>query len=325
MTEPPDAGVIWQLINGLGAYWVAVAAVELGVFEALDASPMTGEMLAKTIGCDCDRLGAVCDTLVGMKLLDRADEHYELTPESDAFLVGSRTGSMRDLLLHSPGPWDNWPALSATIRGSPPPLIVGDDFYQSLVRATFPTQHAVAARVAPTLGAVNRVLDLGAGAGPWTIALLETFPTATAVVNDLPGVLEIARETATANDVAERCEFRPGDYFTVPLPEAAFDVIVLAHVLRGEGRAGAPQLLARAAQAVRPGGQVLVADYFLDDDRRGPLNALLLGATMVAATPSGATFTRAEFSGWLGDAGFVDIEFRQPLPFQAVIVARRDQ
>ncbi|HSS09491.1 MAG TPA: class I SAM-dependent methyltransferase [Acidimicrobiales bacterium] len=235
MTEPPDPGVIWQLINGFGAYWVAVAAVELGVFEALDALPMNGAMLAKTIGCDCDRLGAVCDALVGMKLLDRADDRYLLTSDSDAFLIAGRAGSMRDLLLHSPGPWDNWPALSATIGGSPPPLIVGDDFYQSLVRATFPTQHAVAALVAPTLGAVNRVVDLGAGAGPWTIALLETFPTATAVVNDLPGVLEIARETATANDVAERCEFRPGDYFTVPLPEAAFDVVVLAMSFEAKG------------------------------------------------------------------------------------------
>ena len=68
---------------------------------------------------------------------------------------------------------------------------------------------------------------------------------------------------------------------------------------------------------------MLVADYFVDDDHRGPLNALLLGATMMAATPNGATFARSDLRTWLVDAGFVDVELRQPYPFQDVMLARK--
>jgi hypothetical protein len=68
-----------------------------------------------------------------------------------------------------------------------------------------------------------------------------------------------------------------------------------------------------------------VADYFVDDDRRGPLNALLLGVTMAASVPNAATYTEAEFRGWLIDAGFVDVERSSPVPFQDVLVARKPE
>ena len=315
-----DPGVIWRLINGFGAYWAAVTAVDLGVFESLHDGPMDGDRLAKSLRCDPRRLLPLCDALVAMGLMDRIDDQYGLTPESDAFLLGDRPGSMRDLLIQSPGPWSNWSALAETVRGAPPPQIVGEAFYAKLAKATFPTQHALASRVAPMLGPLGHFLELGAGAAPWTIAFLELFSDDRAVVNDLPAVLETARETAVARGLADRCDLLPGDYHTVPLPDGAFDAVILANVVRAEGHGDALRLLARAAQTVRPGGRIIVADYFVDEDRRGPLNALILGTTMVAATSAGATFTRTAFEGWLTAVGLVDVELVHP----SVLIARKE-
>jgi SAM-dependent methyltransferase len=313
----PDPAAIWRVINGYSAYWVVVAGVEIGVFDHLADGAADLDALAATLSCDPLRLRVLCDALVGLSLLQRDRDYYALVPDSATFLVTGGDRSMRELLLHSPGPRGNWPAFAETIRGTDPPEPAGEEFYAQLVRATFPTQRAAAAALAPALGPYSDVLDLGAGAAPWTVGLLEHAPAARATVNDLPGVLPIAREMLETRALADRCTFVAGDFYTVSLPEHAFDVVVLAHVLRVEG----PELLERAARSLRRGGRVVVADYFLDDDRRGPLNALLLGATMAAAVPGGTTYPRDEYERWLAGAGFVDVEFRSPLPFQDVMIA----
>ncbi len=318
-----DPGAVWRVINGCSAYFVAVAGVRLGVFDALATGPLDAPALAARCETPAPRLRTLCDALVGIGLLGRDGDAYVNTLESDAFLVAARPRSMQDLLLHSPGPIENWPALDDTVRGAAPPHVVGGDFYRDLVRATFPTQYAAASALRAELGDVEAVLDLGAGAAPWTIALLEANRDARAVVNDLPDVIDITRQSVAAHGCSDRCTYVAGDYFEVALDTGAFDVVVLAHVLRAEGAERAPRLLRRAVDALRPGGVAVVADYFVDDDRQGPLNALLLGATMMAATTTGATFTRSEYRGWLSAAGLTDVAARQPVSFQEVLIARK--
>lgn len=317
-----DAGTVWSIINGCAAYFGTCAAARLGVFEALTSGPLSAPEIAGRCAADPERLAVLCDVLVGLELLDREGDRYALTSTASAFLLRESPRSMHDLLFQSPGPWENWPGLDATVRGEPPVHPVDAEFYAGLGRATFPTQLRVAEGTAALAGPVRRILDLGAGAGPWTIALLRANPRARATVNDFEPVLRLAREQLRAAGVDDRCELLPGDYFDVDL-DASFDAVVLAHVLRAEGRARAPELLARAVNALVPGGVIVVADYFVDDDHRGPLNALLLGATMLASTTTGATFTFAEYQRWLSDAGIADVRLAQPIPFQTVMLGRK--
>ena len=168
------------------------------------------------------------------------------------------------------------------------------------------------------------MVDLGAGAAPWAIALLEVFPGAQAIVNDLPDVVPLTEAMLAEHGVLERARLLPGDYRRVPLAAEAFDVAVLGHVCRAEGEDGARALIARAADALRPGGTLVVADHFVDDAREASVNARLLGVTMMANTRHGATFTRREFREWLGSAGLVRVELLEPLPFTEVMLARKE-
>ncbi len=249
-----DPSAIWRVINGLSAYFVTVAAVELGVFDALSSGPRDAAALAAEVGAAPGRLEVLCDALVGEGLLERRGDEYALTVDSDTFLVHGRPRSMRDLVLHSPGPWENWPALAGTVRGGTPPTVVDEDFYRMLVRATFPTQHTAATRLAESMGPVEQVCDLGAGAAPWTVAFLEANPGARAVVNDLASVAQLAAEVIDAAGLTDRCAMLLGDYHEISLPEARFDVVILAHVLRAEGPARARSLVARATPRFGPVG-----------------------------------------------------------------------
>ena len=327
---PVTPAAVWSIIQGYTGYWVSNAAVQLGVFAALaDGSARTAHELATELAAAPAQLEVLLDALVGVGLLERSDAGYALSEVSRRFLVPGGESYMGDLLVHSPGRHENWPLLAGTVSSGVPVFPVDEDtvFWRTLARATFTTQHALAARTAELAGlhgdAALRILDVGAGAAPWAIALLQALPHAHAVANDLPDVVGLAEEQAGRLGVGDRLATRGGDYRSVVLAPGDFDVVVLANVVRTEGADRAPLLLARAANWLRPGGTLVIADYFVDAGGRGSTAALLLGATMMANTINGRTFTEQRFRGWLHDAGLPDVEVLEPIPGARVMLARR--
>jgi SAM-dependent methyltransferase len=235
---------------------------------------------------------------------------------------------MAALVGVAPGPLVNWETFAETVRNGRPSRPIELDpgaFYRPLVEATFPTMLRAATRLDLKIGyrrrVAPRVLDLGAGAAPWAIAILTACPDGTAVVNDLADVLPVAGRTIAEHGLEDRVELRPGDFHEVMIEDGAYDIVVLGHVLRTEGAAGAQHLVRRAAAALRPEGTLIVADYFCDDTRKATPFSVLMGVTMLAATERGYTFTYAEVSGWLREAGLESIRLLEPIGFQQAFVA----
>jgi SAM-dependent methyltransferase len=166
-----------------------------------------------------------------------------------------------------------------------------------------------------------RLLDLGAGGAPWALAFLEAHSAATAVVNDLPGVIGVAAEKLDQHGVLPRCELRPGDFRTLAFETGVYDLVVLGHVCRTEGVDGAPQLIRRAFAALAPGGRLVLADYFADNTRTHNPFGVLMGATMMASTEHGFTFTHEQYVDWLRAAGFRPVRLLEPIGFNQVFVA----
>ena len=138
------------------------------------------------------------------------------------------------------------------------------------------------------------------------------------MLNDLPEVLEVARRKTAEHGVAERCEFRSGDFHNIDLEEGQYDLVVLGHICRTEGEAGACHLIERAFSALRPEGRVLLADYFVDTERKGNPHGVLMGMTMMTSTVSGFPIGHEMATGWLRGAGFKAIRLLEPIGFQFV-------
>ena len=319
-----DPGAVWRIIHGYTAYWAAVAGVRLGLFDALADGPLDPAGLAGRCAAGAggpDGVAVIADALTAVGLLERDAGVYRLSGPADAHLVGGRPGSMADLLIWSPGPPANWPALDRTVRGSGPPCPVDDDFYAQLVDATFPAQVAVAGAVldglAPAPGA--RLLELGAGRGPWTVALLGADPGASAVLNDLPRVL--AATGASLGPLAGRCAFVPGDYLSSALPAGPFDLVVLGHVLRAEPDDRAARLVARAAGCLAGRGRLVVTEYLGGRDPVAHPQPALLAVTMLAATAQGRVRTAGQIEAWIEAAGCAVVARPDPIANTDIIVA----
>ena len=332
--KPPAAAPVWAVIQGFVDYWVLVAAIELGLFDALARAARSGagavsvDDVADALGTSPPHTGALLDAHVALGFVESVPGGYVLSDTAERYLTTDGAASMVELVAVANGPHGNWPSLADTVRRGAPAAPVDDDpvaFYLPLVVATFPTQHRAAGRLAARIGIGRtsgpRILDLGCGGAPWALALTLACDGATAVVNDLPGVIELAGEKATALGLADRVELRPGSYFDVELEDAVYDIVVLAHVCRAEGESGARRLIERTRCALRPGGRVILADYFRGSTRTANPFAALMGATMMASTRHGDTFTGPQVVGWLHDAGLADIRLHEPIGGQQCYVA----
>jgi hypothetical protein len=193
--KPPPAAPVWAAIEGLGRYHVLVAALELDVFDTLQRlGPSTVGAVNAELGCSEPHLRTLLDSVVAMGLLDQVGDVYELNDTARRYLVSDGPATMASLVPVAPGPHDNWTRLADTVRNGCPATPIEDNpaaFYIPLVEGTFTTMYRCAMRADLKLRysamPSPRILDLGAGGAPWSIAMLHANESATAVVNDLPG------------------------------------------------------------------------------------------------------------------------------------------
>jgi SAM-dependent methyltransferase len=109
----------------------------------------------------------------------------------------------------------------------------------------------------------RRMLDVGGNSGEFALRACKENPALEATVLDLPLVCAIGRQHVRAEPEAERITFLPGDARAGPLP-TGFDLITFKSMLHDWPDEDARSFLSRAAEALEPGGILLIFE-------RGPL------------------------------------------------------
>lgn len=303
-----------QLSWGYAPPLIIEAAVKHHLFDLLGASPQTAPQLAKGSGASLRGIKAICNALVGLKLLARKKDRYLLTPESATFLVSGKPAYHGEFFRHvSTQLIPKWLALDKSVRTGTSAQSVnseknGAEFFAEFVEAIFPLSYAAAKAFGEHLG-VSRtkkpisVLDLAAGSGVWGIALAELSTQVRVTAVDWPKVLAITKKVAWRHGVANRLTGILGDLLTVPFGRN-HQVATLGHILHSEGEARSRKLLKKTLDALAPGGTIAIMEFLVNKDRTDPLVGLLFAVNMLVNTEEGDTFSFEEISGWLRDVGF---------------------
>ena len=97
----------------------------------------------------------------------------------------------------------------------------------------------------------------------------------------------------------------------------------MGHVCRTEGPNGTRHLIARAAEALRPEGRLLLADYFIAPEPQWSPHSVLMAMTMMASTQNGFPITAAQTAEWLREAGFESPRLIEPIGHQYAYTATK--
>lgn len=308
---------IMQMAWGFAPTLVLEAGVRLGIFDLLDQGPKTVAQVAAEASVAERGARILLDALVGLQLLEREGEAYRVGPEASAFLVTTKPSFQGGMLRHtSKHLVPRWLSLTDVVKTGQPAATVNEQegggaaFFRDFVEDIFAMSYPAARSLAGTLGLAAAtcpvsVLDLATGSGVWGIALAQASPHVHVTAVDWPEVLPVTQRVADKMGVGGQFTYVPGD-----LHEAEFgsghQVATLGHILHSEGVERSRALLQKTFAALASGGTIAIGEMIPNDDRTGPVFPLLFAVNMLVNTEVGDTFTFAQMSGWLQEAGFTD-------------------
>jgi 3-hydroxy-5-methyl-1-naphthoate 3-O-methyltransferase len=226
----------------------------------------------------------------------------------------------------------SWMQLADVIRSGKPAAAVdtaeGREFFPRLVKAIFPMTYGGARGFVQSLPQaklkkIERVLDVAAGSGAWSLPFAQANPNARVMALDYPEVTAVTRQFAQQFGVADRYDYLEGDLRQIDFGQKQYDVVILGHILHTEGEKWGKTLVSKSFKALKPGGMLVIAEMIPNDTRTGPMMPLLFGLNMVLHTTEGDVFTMAQLKQWLKQAGFSSVktvEIESPSP---LIVATR--
>ena len=180
-----------------------------------------------------------------------------------------------------------------------------------------------ASRFPELIGArgVRRVLDVGGGSGVYAMAFLAAG-AAEAVVLDLPEVIALTKNYVAKAGLALQVFYIEGDYHTADFA-SGYDVVLFSAILHINSADENRALLRKASQALNSGGKVAVEDFILNDERTGPQRGTLFSLNMLVSTRAGDTYSEAEISSWMREAGLGEIVRHETGPGSALLVGRK--
>jgi len=320
LREMPDPAPLMALST---AYWGAqtlLTANRLGLFALLDGRRLAAPAVAVELGTAERQTRLLLNACVGLGLLERGDDGYGNGPLAQAFLVPGRPGFLGDALRYSDDLYATWGRLGEALASGRPQLPAEDylgrdaDQTRHFVRGMHDRALAIGRALVSIvdLSGRRRLLDLGGGPGTYSALFAQRHADLQATVLDLPDVVAIAGEIIAELGVADRVGTLAGDYKAMDLP-GGNDVVLISGVFHRETEARCRDLIARARDALVPGGLLVASDVFTDAGGSQPAFAALFGLNMMLTAEDGGVHSDADVASWLLDAGLDGIE-RQPFP-----------
>lgn len=267
--------------------WIShlvVALLETGVIDEMSRGTRDAAELAAETGCDLDaltrflRAGSAVDVFAEPEpgqfiLTDMGDLLRSDVPGS--LRAAAQLGGVEEFartLTHA----------DRTLRTGRPAFeeVYGQSLYDYLVhhpemadrfhRAMNAGAATKTLLAAYDFGAVDRVVDIGAGEGALVASILAVYPHLTGTVFDRPEVVAGAKDRVLGPaGLAQRCRVVGGDFFeSVP---GDGDVYVLSRVLHNWDDAAAARILGVLRVAMKPEAHLLIVGYVPHPDDRTPL------------------------------------------------------
>ncbi|CAN2532312.1 N,N-dimethyltransferase+OxyT [Methylocapsa aurea] len=310
-----------EKILGLGlGFWnskALLSAVELGLFTALAEGPADAETLRGRLGLHERSARDFFDALVALGMLERDDDLYRNTAETDLFLDRAKPSYVGQILeMSNLRLFSSWNRLTDALRtGAAQSENAADgDFFGALyadpqkLRGFLTAMSSISAGPAQAIAAkfpwkdYASFVDVGCAQGMVPVTVARAHPHLSGGGFDLPQVQPVFDDFVAQNGLSDRLRFYPGDFFKDALPTV--DVIVMGHILHDWNLEEKRLLLAKAYDALPKGGALIVYEALIDDERKTNAFGLLMSLNMLIETPGGFDYTGADCQGWMREAGF---------------------
>ncbi len=290
----PVEGPHAYLSEAVAAAAAVQTAGRLGLLARLGRGPVTVAELAAACAISERGAGLLLAALAGLGLVEGVGG-------------GAWRAALPDL-AGVMGMHRMWAHLEGVLREGRPP-VRGDTpdgaaaFYPAAVGHLGAMLVMAAERAASLLPAAARVLDAGAGAAPWSLAVAARDHACVVTAVDLPAVVPATRRAVREAGLQRQFRFLAGDLFAVELGCGFYDLAIAGNLCHLFDEAANRRLLGRLYDVLSPGGTLAIMDV-IPDGGPTPRWVALYELGLLLRTASGRVHPLAAYLGWLHDAGF---------------------
>lgn len=305
-----------QMINGFWISKVLSVATELEIFTKIDSGLTTIDTIAKSINAHLRPTEMLLNACVALELLQKKDKHYVNSPLAETFLVKGKECYFGDSITwHGNQLYDTWGNLKESILDNKPQVKDTTRLFlekPEIARAMTNAMHNNAIGPARALAQkfdfshFSKLLDIGGGSGAYSIIIAKSFSNIEAVVQDLKPVCDIAKKFVKNSGVENRVQTLSGDFFKIELPKA--DIVLLCQLLHSYNEKGCCVILQKAYDCLLSKGKIIIVDFFLNEDKTGPLFSTLFSLNMLLRSRRGMAYSEVEVCSLLDKTGFKHIE-----------------
>lgn len=333
-TPPDNASALHALGLGFMAARTLHVALEFDLFTQLSSSDGSISHIVTALGIAeraAQRLLQACHALGLVSLVDNC---YYNAPVVETYLVqgkptyiGSYIQLFDDLCYHRWGSMGQALQQNGPVEGLDHPYRYLDDdadetrtFISAQHHGSTSLGYALARRF--DFSPFQCLLDLGGGAGTYTIEILRHYPQLRAIVYDFPHVCRLAETAIQAASMADRAHTESGDYEHDPLPSGP-DVVLWSGNLHASSPENCLHILHKLRALLPPHGTVLIHDYMLDATGASPLIPALLALHLTLVSEHGQVYRGCELQALFTQAGFVEVHIAPFLPGHSALVTAR--
>ncbi|MFH1976031.1 MAG: DUF2284 domain-containing protein [Pseudomonadota bacterium] len=321
---------------------VLFSALELKLFDYIESEHATTRKLCALSGCREDGLYRLLKVMKRMELVGESEGNWFNSQIARRYLVEKSPSYMGNYFLYRRAMQENFRLLTRKISLNDDPEATsrrhsdsGENYAVrnfNYVRALDQLAKEKAREIVEILFRETwslPILDLGGGAGTLCRFLVASLSGADrkkgihsltaddvaegpadasgalrGVLLDLPEVIEAARKIYPDETDWKGIETVGADFRSHAFTkERTFGLIVMSNFLHAYGEKEARKLLEKALSLLKPGGKVLIHDYFPDRLGRNPQKGAIYDLAMMLNTYDGECHEASSVVSWLGAAG----------------------
>lgn len=327
---------MWDTWLSLCHHASLTVADEIGLFPLLENKKQNIKKIAKQLKINVARLDALVNVLIALKFLKKVKNNLHLTSTTKYFLLpnspfywGPLLHSLKatqqhkklltaikqkkNLLIHK-----NLSFTTMWEKGNLP--IDAAEKFTNIMHATIfaPISYAVKSGI---FTSSKNILDIGGGAGSFSISFVNRYPNRKLTIFELPVVCKIAKRFLKKFEVEKKIQIIPGNFFQDEFPEK-HDGILFSQIFHDWPIETCELLAKKAFDALPKGGKIYIHEMILDKSKTKPLTIALFNLLMLINHQS-QQYTKSMVFEILKFAGFKNLKIKKTFGYFSVITGTK--
>lgn len=305
---------VMKLVEKYQQAQVLIAANELAIIPLLESGAKTPGEISERLGVSergIERLLVALADLGLVKTTKRNSSAHatKFKPTKLALQCFGEEGQIRNWIAHQGTLFRLWADLAKSVREDKPLLRNTHDIdvksYTKGLMEQYILSEKKLQRITDLRGKI-KMLDVGGGAGHYTIMAALNNPMLRGTILDKPEVAKIASEIVSKFHLEGKVTVIEGDALKSEWPKGN-DVILVSNILHGRSDLEAKQLLLNAYSSLKAGGRAIINEWSKDSSQE----ANLFDINMFICTERGRVWSVGELLGLLRESGFTKFKHRK--------------